>query len=107
LLDLGFEKVVGQPSCSGGTKLLVELVKLLGRPHVVIVADGDEPGQRGADNLAAVLRAYAPSVQVIGPPEGIKDLRAWRRSGGSRFDLEEAITAAPAQRGVICPRNRD
>jgi hypothetical protein len=106
LLDLGFENVVGRPSCTGGVKLLVELVKLLGRPEVVIVADGDEPGHHGADNLAAVLRAYVPSVRVISPPDGIKDVRAWLRSGGKHDDVAAAIAAATVQRGVICPRNR-
>ncbi len=42
LLDLGFS-AVGRPSCAGGVKLLVELVKLLAVPEVVIMADGDAP----------------------------------------------------------------
>jgi hypothetical protein len=88
LLDFGFPNIAGRPSCTGGIKLLVQLVKLRSRPNVVIVADADEPGRRGADNLAMVLRAFVPTVQVIQPPNGIKDARAWLRAGGCRRDVE-------------------
>src|SRR5262249_36629954 len=47
LLDMGFANVVGRPSCTGGIKLLVELVRRRQPPEVVIVGDGDEPGRRG------------------------------------------------------------
>lgn len=91
LLDLGFN-AVGRPSCTGGVKLLVELVR--DRPEVVIVADGDAPGQRGANNLAVVLAAYAPAVRIITPPAGIKDAREWKRRGATHDDVQAAIDAA-------------
>ena len=47
LLDMGFANVVGRPSCTGGIKLLVELVCQRRSEEVVVVADGDEPGQGG------------------------------------------------------------
>ena len=39
---------------------------------VVIVADGDAPGQRGAESLAAVLLAYSAAVRIITPPAGVE-----------------------------------
>jgi len=94
LLDLGFN-VVGRPSCSGGAKLLVEVVRRLRPSGVVVVADGDAPGQRGAENLAAVLVAYCPVVRIITPPTGIKDMRVWKRHGATGADVSAAINAAP------------
>src|SRR5262249_39384631 len=100
LLGLGFANVVGRPSCTGGTKLLVRLVQR-SRAEVVIVADGDEPGRRGADNLASVLAVYAPAVQVIVPPDGLKDVRDWLRAGGKREDVERVIRVAPVRRLTV------
>jgi hypothetical protein len=100
LLDLGFS-AVGRPSCTGGVRLLVELVQRLAVPDVVIVADGDAPGQRGAESLAAVLVAYCPAVRVIGPPAGIKDARQWRQRGATASEVQEVIDAAPVRRLAI------
>jgi DNA primase len=101
LLDMGFRSVVGRPSCTGGVKLLIELVRRRRPLEVVIVADGDEPGRRGADNLASVLVAYASAVRVVAPPAGVKDVRDWLRAGGGRQDVEAAIQAAPVRRLAI------
>jgi hypothetical protein len=65
---------------------------------VVIVADADESGRRGADRLASVLVCYAPAVRVIEPPPGLKDVREWMRAGGTQADVERAIGAAPVRR---------
>ena len=46
LLDLGF-LAVGRPSCTGGVRLLGELVRKLKPEGVVIVADADAPGNAG------------------------------------------------------------
>jgi hypothetical protein len=100
LLDMGFRNVVGRPSCSGGTKLLVELVRRRVPPEVVIVSDGDKPGRRGAWNLGSVLVGYAP-VRIITPPEGLKDARDWLQAGGSRRDVEQAMGAASVRRLAI------
>jgi hypothetical protein len=74
---------------------------------VVIMADGDEPGQRGAENLASVLVAYAPAVRVIRPPEGIKDARAWLQAGGTRQDVQKLIDITVARRLVILSQRRN
>ncbi len=101
LLDMGFGGVVGRPSCTGGAKLLITLVRRHRLPEVVIVADADEPGRCGANNLASVLVAYVPSVRIITPPAGLHDARDWLRAGGARHDVEEAIGAAVVRRLVI------
>ena len=97
LLDLGFP-AVGRPSCAGGARHVVALVRRLSVPEVVVVADGDAPGQRGADSLAAALVAYCPAVRVMTPPAGSKDVRAWKQRGATAADVQAAIDAAPVRR---------
>jgi phage/plasmid primase-like uncharacterized protein len=99
LLDMGYEagQVVGRPSSVGGIKLLANLVQNRQPKEVTIVADGDEPGQLGADNLASVLLVYCKAIRVIRPPEGIKDTRAWLQAGGTKEDVESVIAAAPVR----------
>lgn len=97
LLDLGFH-AIGRPSCTGGTRLITELVRTATPALVVVVADADEPGQRGAAALASTLRVYVP-VKVITPEA--RDARAWLIAGASHDAVVEAIEAAPAQRLVV------
>lgn len=101
LLDMAFTHVAGRPSCTGGVQLLVELVRRRRPAEVVIVADADEPGRRGADNLASVLVLYAPAVRVIAPPEGVKDARDWLRAGGTREVVQRVMDAAPVRRLIV------
>ncbi len=97
LLDLGFV-AVGRPSCTGGVKLLVDLVRKQQPREVVVVADQDAPGQRGAETLASAILTYLPGVKIVMPPDGIKDARAWRRAGATGVDVEAVIAAAPVCR---------
>jgi hypothetical protein len=76
-------------------------LRRLAVPIVVIVADADAPGQRGAENLASVLLAYCPAVRVIVPPAGVKDLREWKRRGATHADVQAAIDAAPVRRLAV------
>jgi DNA primase len=101
MLDMGFFNIVGRPSCTGGINLLVDLARRRRPKEVAVMSDEDEPGRRGADNLASVLVAYVPVVRVILPPDGIKDVRQWLQAGGDRLAVETAIVAAPARRLVI------
>lgn len=95
LLTLGLY-AVGRPSCSGGTRFILELAR--GRP-VVVIADADPPGQRGANALGEVLKLQSPEVRIIRPPEGIKDVREWVRRGATRAEVERAVAlAAPIPR---------
>jgi hypothetical protein len=103
LLDLGFS-AVGRPSCSGGVKLLVDLVQRLRPAQVAIVADADKPGQDGADRLASVLAAYCVDVRIITPPAGVKDVREWKRSGATAVDIQRAVDAAPVRKLAVAVR---
>ena len=107
LLDLGFS-AVGRPSCSGGVRLLTELVHKSKPSGVVVVSDFDANGvgQRGAETLATVLLAYSQSVRVITPPAGVKDAREWKRRGATAADLEAAIDAAPMRKLVVRVQRR-
>jgi hypothetical protein len=71
--------------------LLPALLRHLGAGEVVILADADEPGRRGAAQLEVALRPLCWSVKCIEPPPGIKDARAWLRAGGTRRDVEGMV----------------
>ncbi|MCC6127395.1 MAG: hypothetical protein IT426_20750 [Pirellulales bacterium] len=100
LLDLGFA-AVGRSCCTGGVKLLIDLVRRLNPSGMVIVADADAPGQRGAESLAAILVAYSASVKVIAPPPGAKDAREWKRRGATHTNVQAAIDAAEVRKLAI------
>jgi 5S rRNA maturation endonuclease (ribonuclease M5) len=92
LLDCGFRAVIGRPSCLGGVKLIVELCRARRFSEVVIFADNDLPGQRGAQKLARELSLYVPRLRVVTPP--VKDIRDWKKDGANRADIERAIAEA-------------
>jgi 5S rRNA maturation endonuclease (ribonuclease M5) len=93
LLDMHLD-VVGRPSCTGGVSQLVDLIETWHPQDVVIIADADAPGQRGARYLAARLVGYVPDgVRIVTPPA--KDAREWVRAGADRLDILDAIEAAP------------
>ncbi len=85
---------------------MVDLVRRLAVPEVVIVADADAPGQRGAERLAALLVAYCPVIRVITPPAGMKDAREWKRHGATGADVQSAIDAAPLRRLSVTVRRK-
>lgn len=74
LLDMRYE-AIGRPSCAGGVEIVA---KISGEMNVVIVADDDEPGIRGAKALAAKLWNRKRDVKIIKPMRG-KDAREWCR----------------------------
>lgn len=97
MLDLGFS-AIGRPNCSAGGAMLTSFIASVERPvprEIVIVADHDAPGQRGAWHLASTLIAYVPAVRVIVPPQGVKDAREWKRRGATRDDILAVIDEAP------------
>jgi phage/plasmid primase-like uncharacterized protein len=69
LLSLGL-MAVGRPSCSGGVGFLRTLCE---HRRVIIVADNDLPGIRGANELKVRLA----DATVVIPPAGVKDAREW------------------------------
>lgn len=104
-LTLGFD-AVGRPSCVGGVSLLVDLVAKLKPGQVVIVADGDGPGRRGAETLASKLVPLARDLKVIEPPEGVKDMRVWVQAGAAAADVIQVIDAAPIRMMTVCSRRK-
>ncbi|MFZ5829015.1 MAG: hypothetical protein ACOY3P_02965 [Planctomycetota bacterium] len=94
LLDLGFQ-AIGRPSCRGGLKHLVALVRRLRPKCVAIVADNDLVGVMGAAEAAGALAVVCADVRIIFPPYRLKDARAWKQAGATRDDLLAAIKAAP------------
>jgi hypothetical protein len=103
LLDLGFS-AIGRPSCAGGTGLISAFVRDRRPAFVEIVADADEPGQRGATSLASLLALYCRRVRVIAPPLGIKDARAWKQAGATAADIQAAINAVSFHKLAIVVR---
>lgn len=101
LIDLGVPSVVGRPSCSGGNRHVVALVCQRRLASVVVIADADPPGLRGADELARVLVAHVRDVRVITPPGGVKDIREWVRRRATHADLRALVDAAPVRRLTI------
>ena len=97
-------RTVGRPDCSGGAAELLALVRLLhpgGDAAVVVLADDDPSGagERGADDLAALLRPHCRSVRVLLPAGGAKDLRDRVAAG-----LTPAAFAAAVQVASCEPR---
>jgi len=97
LLDMGFPSI-GRPSCSSGVRHCIELVRAHWPLDVVVMADSDPPGRRGAESLAIALLPYARSVRVICPPDGIKDARAWKLAGATAADIRKLIDGASLRR---------
>jgi len=74
-LSLGYY-AIGRPSCSGGVPHIVDHVKRSRVKEVVIVADNDDPGIRGAKDLQRWLTV--PSCLMVLP---CKDLREFVKFG--------------------------
>jgi hypothetical protein len=92
LLDLGFD-AVGRPSCTGGTRLLVDFVRRGCWKSHVICADAGKPGTDGALALARALAPISRDLRVIVPPA--KDAREWKQAGATRVNVLALIEAAP------------
>ena len=105
ILDLGFD-AIGRPSCSGGAKLVAAFVQSALPKQIVIVADADGPGRRGAIHLAVQLRVLCPSVCVIEPGNGARDARVWVIAGATAEDVRAAIEAAEPVQIEVCSQRR-
>lgn len=101
LIDIGFEFVVGRPSCNDGNQKVSQLARITGAKAIVIVSDTDEPGLAGADILASDVRGVVESVKVIQPTGGAKDARAWKSMGISRRRMESVISAVDEWSGIL------
>jgi DNA primase len=86
-LDLGYA-AFGRPSCNSKVEMTANFTR--GRA-VIIVSDNDSVGRSGSKKLARILSLSCPSVKIIYPPEGTKDLRQWFTAGLSKEILQELI----------------
>lgn len=93
LLDLGFS-AVGRFSCDTCSRHVVKLTQRIQPRELIVVADHDEPGQRGAETLASTALVYVPLVRIIMPPTGIKDVRQWKQAGATSSDVKAAISGS-------------
>ncbi len=99
MMGLGFD-AVGVPMTGHCGEMLAEL---LADRHVVIVADADEPGRRGALKIAAALLPRCASVRIIEPPEGKKDARDAVIAGANREAFIALANAAAPLKAERCP----
>lgn len=83
---------IGRPSCSGAVAITTALVRFRAPERVIVVADADAPGRRGANSLARKLRLVCRDVRVIVPKA--RDLRAWCLAGASREAFSNLVQAA-------------
>ena len=77
---------IGRPSAGGGSDIIC---KLAAGKKVVIVADNDAAGARGAQTLCSALKQVGSRVKIVKPPA--KDVRAWLNDGATLNDLEELV----------------
>ena len=93
LMSMGYDAVIGRPSCRGQHRLVRVLVRATGR-HAVIVADHDGPGRQGAVLLANDLTGVSATVRIVVPPRG-NDIRDWYAThGGTKEALDFLIRNA-------------
>lgn len=93
MLQLRFD-AIGRPSCTGGTRMIIDYIRRHCPRAIALVADRDAPGRRGAHRLAIEIALHCRDVRVITPPKGIKDAREWLGAGATRQDVLAAIAAA-------------
>jgi hypothetical protein len=89
LLDLGFY-AIGRPDCQSGRAAAAEFLRRRRVRDVVIFADADGPGLRGAQTLADEL--WMPT-RIVAPPR-CKDVREWKGKGATRAAVDLVIRAA-------------
>lgn len=93
-MDMEFP-AIGVPFAGGGGELLAELFQG-STIHVVLIGEHDG-GKEKVYKLADRLRVAGCIVTIIFPPDGIKDLRAWKIAGASRDDVLAAVEEARAE----------
>lgn len=99
MLSLGLD-VVGCPSAGGGGDLLIDLGRSILPQEIVIIADADDAGSRGAERIAKAVKIVAP-CRIVSPPNGLKDARNWVCSGASRELIESTADAVTMRRVVM------
>jgi hypothetical protein len=103
MLDMGLT-AVGRPSCSSGTDLLLEVVKIYQPAEVIVLGDHDEekwrndgstfrPGQDGARRACEEIARLCPTKLVVCPVQ--KDARDWLHCGATGNLVRRVVGAQP------------
>ena len=89
-IDLGYV-AVGKPAAASGFGYLCDL--LIDREVVVVGENDAGAGKLGMEKTFEALKPKCKQVTKLLPPEGIKDLRAWKKTGLTQADLIQAIAS--------------
>jgi hypothetical protein len=89
MMTLGLS-AVGKPSAQGGGPALAGMLAGL---DVVLIADSDDVGKRGAQATAHHLIGVARRVRIVVPSVG-KDVREWVRAGADAHRIRMAAERA-------------
>jgi hypothetical protein len=84
-------------NAGGAGKWTDEYSEKLRGKRVAVVADGDEPGRKHAEHVAASVAGKVESLKVLKLP-GAKDLSEFIAHGGTHAALSELIGSAPEWR---------
>jgi len=91
----GFSIYVGRPNCTGGNLTIYDILdRLPAIQKVVFICDRDKVGFEGALKCALGMKDKVDYLKMIVPPEGIKDLREWKRKGLTGKELRGIISKA-------------
>lgn len=88
-LDLGFE-AIGRANCGTGVKMLCDYFAW--KPcaaKIIIIADNDLVGIKGAKQLAMALLDINRTAHIIIPP--VSDLREWVKKGLTKVELKKNL----------------
>lgn len=98
IMDLGYD-AIGRPSCSVGNECVCEYLRHEKRRDVIVLADDDGPGLKGAIALSHLLYRLkvkaVRSVRILTPLTG-GDARKWCEAGLTRTLLDGLIGNQPA-----------
>ncbi len=86
---------IGRPGCRSGMDTVSRYVRARHPREIVVVADADDVGRTGADELARQMRLVCRLVRVILPPPEFKDVREWVRAGARAADVLAIVEQTP------------
>ena len=92
-LTLGFN-AIGRPGAHVCADIVGAFASRRPNAFLTIVADNDDEGERGAENLAEYLASVGVPCRIVVPPEPHSDLRVWLASGKLTPDVLMAAMEA-------------
>jgi hypothetical protein len=95
-------EIVATCNPGGAGKWCIEFAEPLYGKHIAVIADGDEPGRKHAERVAASLVGRVKSLKVLELPDA-KDLTEWVERGGTRDALSELIHNVPQWKSQTVP----